>query len=72
MTPGSYVVVFASTRQGGDGAGITVCYWDTAESIAAWKRNVDHAAAQEQGRQGWYAEYAVTIARVERHYGKGD
>jgi len=56
MTPGSYVVVFASTRRGGDGDGY-------AEMSAA---------AQEQERQGWYAEYAVTIARVERHYGKGD
>lgn len=23
-------------------------------------------------RQGWYADYAVTIAKVERRYGKGD
>jgi hypothetical protein len=36
VTPGSDVVVFASTRQ------------------------------------GWYADYAVTIAKVERHYRKGD
>lgn len=41
--------------RGKDGIGITVCHWDAAESIAAWKRDVDHAAAQQLGRERWYA-----------------
>ena len=32
--------------RGEDGVGITVCYWQSAEAIAAWKRDVGHAAAQ--------------------------
>jgi heme-degrading monooxygenase HmoA len=31
--------------RGDDGVGITVCYWESEQSIAAWKRNVDHASA---------------------------
>ena len=29
-----------------DGLGITVCYWETEESIVAWKAQADHLAAQ--------------------------
>lgn len=55
--------------RGEDGVGITVCYWQSAEAIAAWKRDVEHAAAQQRGRERWYESYAVTVARVERQYG---
>lgn len=51
-----------------DGLGITVSYWQTAESIAAWKANLKHAAAQRLGREKWYEAYTVRICRVERDY----
>ena len=51
-----------------DEVGITVSYWRDAESIAAWRRDVEHLAAQRLGRQRWYAAYGVRIARVERDY----
>ncbi|MDQ1382008.1 MAG: hypothetical protein QOJ71_2727 [Actinomycetota bacterium] len=46
--------------------GITVSYWADEESIAAWKRNADHAFAQYEGRTRWYDAYELRIARVER------
>ena len=49
--------------------GITVSYWRDLESVAAWKRVVDHVAALRLGRERWYATYRVRIARVEREYG---
>jgi heme-degrading monooxygenase HmoA len=52
-----------------DEVGITVCYWESEQSIVAWKRNVDHASAQQQGKSTWYSDYSVTIAKVERQYG---
>lgn len=55
--------------RGEDGVGITVCYWQSVEAIAAWKRDVEHAAAQQRGRERWYESYEVTVARVERQYG---
>lgn len=52
-----------------DGLGITVSYWKDLESIAAWKADVKHMAAQQQGRERWYESYKTRIARVERDYG---
>jgi heme-degrading monooxygenase HmoA len=57
------------SARGTDGLGITVSYWQTLESISAWKSVAAHRAAQEGGRRDWYASYQVRIARVERSYG---
>jgi heme-degrading monooxygenase HmoA len=51
------------------GLGITVSYWADQASIAAWKANVQHAAAQRLGRERWYADYHLRVAKVERAYG---
>ena len=48
--------------------GITVSYWRDLDAIGAWKRQVDHLAAQRLGRERWYARYRLRIARVERDY----
>jgi heme-degrading monooxygenase HmoA len=48
--------------------GITVCYWRDEASIAAWKAQAEHDAAQREGRAGWYHDYALRVARVERAY----
>ena len=50
------------------GFGITVSYRATLESIAAWKSQLEHLAAQDHGRKRWYAHYEVRVARVERAY----
>ena len=52
-----------------DGLGITVCYWDSEEHIAAWKAQADHLAAQREGRARWYDAYELRVGRVERAYG---
>ena len=57
-----------STR-GADGLGITVSYWRDLKSIAAWKANADHLAAQRAGRERWYRAYRVRVCRVDREYG---
>jgi heme-degrading monooxygenase HmoA len=49
-----------------EGLGITVSYWTDLDSIAAWRADVRHAAAQKAGRDRWYAAYSIRIARVER------
>lgn len=54
--------------RGSDGFGITVSYWESAESIRAWKAHADHLVAQETGKQRWYQHYELRIARVERAY----
>jgi len=58
---------FESARSG---LGIAVSYWATEDDARAWKQVVDHAEAQRQGRDRWYATYRVRIATVTREYGK--
>lgn len=48
--------------------GITVSYWDSLESVAAWKRDSAHLMAQKLGRDQWYEVYKTRICRVERDY----
>jgi heme-degrading monooxygenase HmoA len=56
------------TVRGEDGFGITVSYWKDEESIRAWKRHAEHAAARDRGRSEWYEHFELRIARVERAY----
>lgn len=49
--------------------GITVSYWTDLASIKAWKQQAEHRLAQALGRERWYADYRVRIAKVERDYG---
>ena len=58
---------FESARD--SGLGLAVAYFKDLESIAAWKANRSHAAAQAKGRESWYSAYTVRVARVERAYG---
>jgi len=50
------------------GFGITVSYWRDEASIAAWKRQADHAAVRAHGRRHWYRHFEVRVAKVERAY----
>ncbi len=59
---------FLGMESARDGVGITVSYWESLEAIAAWKEQVDHRLAQEQGRKNWYTWYKVRICLVERQY----
>ncbi len=58
---------FESARD--SGLGLAVAYFKDLESIAGWKANRSHAAAQSKGRESWYSAYTVRVARVERAYG---
>jgi heme-degrading monooxygenase HmoA len=60
---------FLGIESARDGLGITVSYWESLESIAAWKQNSQHLVAQERGREAWYEEFKVRVCRVERDYG---
>ena len=54
------------SARGDDGLGITVSYWETLESIRAWREHAEHRMIQEHGRSRWYEHYELRIARVER------
>ena len=47
---------------------ITVSYWETLDAIQNWKQQTDHLMAQQMGKEKWYSQYKVRIAKVEREY----
>lgn len=50
--------------------GITVSYWRDLASISAWRNQMQHKEAQQNGKAKWYADYTVRICKVEREYSK--
>lgn len=58
--------VFASTP---DGEEIALSYWPDEASIARWRQDLEHQAAQKQGRERWYASYRIEVAGIQRAYG---
>ena len=51
--------------RGEDGEGITISYWSSREAFASWRVHPEHREAQERGRRDWYAQYRLTIVRIE-------
>ena len=41
-------------------------YWESTHAIADWKANAEHRIAQVNGKQRWYSDYQLRIAKVER------
>jgi len=64
----------AESTRDGEGFGITVAYFDSEDAIRAWRDHAEHADTRQRGRDDWYAQFAVRVARVERAYGweRGD
>lgn len=58
----------AESTRDATGLGITVSYWDSEDSIAAWKAQAKHLVAQTLGIERWYSHYELRVARVERAY----
>ena len=56
------------SSRGDDGLGITVSYWDSLQTIAAWRAVAEHRAARDQGRADWYEHYELQVVKVERAY----
>ena len=59
---------FLGVEHARDALGITISYWDSLSSIAAWKSQSEHRLAQQLGREAWYEAYRIRICRVEREY----
>ena len=62
---------FLGVESARENIGVTVSYWQSLDAIRNWKANVEHLAAQKNGRQLFYRHYKTRIAKVERDYGFG-
>jgi heme-degrading monooxygenase HmoA len=58
------------SARGTDGFGITVSYWRSEEDALHWKQNSEHMIAQRLGKQTWYQDYIIRVAKVKRSYTK--
>jgi heme-degrading monooxygenase HmoA len=56
---------FESARQH---IGVSVSYWSSLESIAAWKNHLEHRLARDRAKE-FYSAFRVRVCRVEREYG---
>jgi heme-degrading monooxygenase HmoA len=57
-----------SARDSESRQGITVTYWDSLDNIKRWKAHAEHVIVQKMGRDVFYEEYQVKVAKVEREY----
>lgn len=47
---------------------LSLSWWEDEESVAGWKRNVMHQAAQKEGKQSIFSFYRIRVASVFRDY----
>lgn len=57
--------VYATTPTGEE---IAITFWPDAASIARWKADEEHRAAQH-GQARWYASYRIQVGEIHRDYG---
>lgn len=46
-----------------------MAYFRDHESMALWRKDLEHQAAMKQGRTDWYESYTLHVATVERSHG---
>ncbi|MEU5532952.1 antibiotic biosynthesis monooxygenase [Streptomyces sp. NPDC020362] len=51
------------------GLAVSVAYFRDLAGIEEWRRHPEHLAAKERGRERWYEQYVIHIARVEHSHG---
>lgn len=56
----------AESVRDASGHGITVSYWRSLDDIARWKADAEHLVAQRLGKEAWYTNFRLTVARVEK------
>ncbi len=59
---------FLGVESAREQVGITVSFWRDEASIAHWRKQAQHVQAQKLGREKWYQNYQIHIARVERFH----
>lgn len=52
-----------------DGERVTIAEFVDETAVVAWRENVSHKAAQDAGRDRFYAEYRLQVCEVLRDYG---
>lgn len=48
-----------------EGKGVTISYWKDLPAIQSWKKNPEHTTAQQLGKNKWYKDYTIEVAKIE-------
>lgn len=51
-----------------EGKLLSLSFWEEEKHLLAWKKNIDHMAAQKKGRESIFKDYRIRIAEVKRDY----
>ena len=54
-----------------EGKLVSLSFWEDETSLIHWKNNLDHLAAQTEGRAAIFKDYRIRIAKVKRDYTMG-
>jgi heme-degrading monooxygenase HmoA len=49
-----------------DGEWVTIVEFESEEQLRAWREHPEHRAAQQQGRDTFYAEYRIQVCTLVR------
>jgi heme-degrading monooxygenase HmoA len=52
-----------------DGERLALAVFASDDAEAAWRDDVEHRAAQHEGREAFYSEYDVAVCAVQRRHG---
>jgi heme-degrading monooxygenase HmoA len=61
-----HCIEFVSAHENGDE--IALSYWNNEDDIIRWKKDAEHLAAQQLGKQAWYENYRVEVCEIQRSY----
>lgn len=51
-----------------DGENVAIVEFDSPETLTAWREHPEHQAAQQRGRDEFFAEYHIQVCTPQRNY----
>ncbi|ORM61344.1 antibiotic biosynthesis monooxygenase [Pantoea rodasii] len=66
-TPG-FISIERFQSQTTPGKILSLSWWENEESVAGWRRNLVHQAAQKEGKESIFSFYRIRVASVFRDY----
>ncbi|MBP2167243.1 heme-degrading monooxygenase HmoA [Erwinia toletana] len=66
-TPG-FISIERFQSMSAPGKILSLSWWEDEKSVAGWKQNVMHLAAQKEGKQSIFSYYRIRVANVFRDY----
>ena len=60
--------VSVKTFTADDGEALTLCEFESEQTLLAWRDHPEHRAVQERGREEFFSEYHMDICESRRAY----